>query len=157
MRAYFSGDRREFEARTRRLFALPEPESWLTRAFGPARAVDLAADYRKHFKAFQSSFARNLERWRGADDLTLQAWALQTLPSRDRMMPRPDAPVPQESVDIRRFQFTLRASGRAPSQWVDSFVYDDGAFRFIGRGAFPFWDHPLVLRLDTPASPAGPR
>ncbi len=23
--------------------------------------------------------------------------------------------------------------------WTDSFIYDDGAFRFVGRGAWPFW------------------
>jgi hypothetical protein len=26
------------------------------------------------------------------------------------------------------------------SSWVDSFIYVDGAFRFIGRGACPFWE-----------------
>src|SRR6476659_4603899 len=129
LNAYFSDDQREFEASTR-LFALPDPETWLGHTLGPEHAADLAADYRKYFKSFQSAFARQLERWRETDEVAVRVSPLQKLPSRDRVMPRPDAPTPQEPVTIERFQFTLHAKGRASSQWVDSFVYRDGAFRF---------------------------
>jgi len=157
LNAYLSGDQREFEASTR-LFALPDPETWLGHTFGPEHAADLAADYRKYFKSFQSALARQLERWRETDEVAVRVSPLQKLPSRDRVMPRPDAPTPQEPVTIERFQFTLHAKGqRASSQWVDSFVYRDGAFRFIGPGAFPFWDHPLVVRLNASSSGGGQR
>jgi len=67
LNAYLSGDQREFEASTR-LFALPDPETWLGHTFGPEHAADLAADYRKYFKSFQSALARQLERWRETDE-----------------------------------------------------------------------------------------
>ncbi len=157
LQAFFSGDRREFEASTRR-FALPEPELWLGRAFGPQRGDAMAADYRKYFKAFQSGLARQLERWRDADEPSLQLWPVPEPPAGERVMPRPDAPTPREPVNVQRFRFVLRGRGtRSPAQWVDSFVYSQGAFRFIGPGAFPFWDHPLVVRLNSPASVAGRR
>ena len=157
LRAYFSGDQRAFEASTRQ-FALPEPEAWLGHTFGSEHAAELAADYRKYFKSFQSALARQLERWRETDEVAVRVSPLQKLPGRDRVMPRPDAPTPQEPVNVQRFQFTLQALGqRASSLWVDSFVYREGAFRFIGPGAFPFWDHPLVVRLNAASSAAGRR
>jgi hypothetical protein len=73
------------------------------------------------------------------------------------MSPRPDAPVPQEPVDVKRFQFSLEEAGGRSTRWMDSFVYVGGAFRFIGQGAFPFWDHPLVVGMRMGSSSASGR
>ena len=36
---------------------------------------------------------------------------------------------------------------------MDSFVYLEGRFRFLGRGAYPFWDAANVRRADPCAKP----
>ena len=147
-RAYYAGDTREFERRARQ-FALPGPEAWMGRVFGAERAEPLAEDYRRHFRSFQSALARALARSRSRDSRGLRAWPAEDLPSASRAAPRPDAPVPQEPVRVQRFQFSLGDAGKPSSRWMDSFVYEGGAFRFIGRGAFPFWDYPLVVGMGS--------
>jgi hypothetical protein len=156
IRAYYAGDMRAFEQRAQ-VFALPQPEMWLGRVFGPDHAQPLADDYRKHFRAFQAALARNLGRSRRWDVSSVQVWPLENLPSPSRIAPRPDAPKPQEPVDVQRYQFSVAERGGVSSRWVDSFVYVDGAFRFIGQGAFPFWDYPLFVRMKTSPSSASGR
>jgi hypothetical protein len=147
-RAYYAGNPREFERRARQ-FALPRPEAWMGRVFGADRAEPLAEDYRRHFRSFQAELARALARSGSRDSGSLQAWPAEDLPNASRVAPRPDAPVPQEAVRVQRFQFRLGDEGAKSPRWMDSFVYEGGAFRFIGRGAFPFWDYPLVVGMGS--------
>jgi hypothetical protein len=35
-------------------------------------------------------------------------------------------------------ELVLKGNYRATT-WEDTYLYQDGAFRFVGRGAWPFW------------------
>jgi hypothetical protein len=61
--------------------------------------------------------------------------------------PNPAPKVPPESLaslpPIQRFseqsRVRVRNEEKNVSSWMDSYLYLEGRFRFLGRGAYPFW------------------
>jgi hypothetical protein len=132
-----------------RTFAIPE--NWFTDAFGPNEGPKFAREYRKLFKSFQSATISEFEGVEAyptsrADSAQIKTTALRT----DLRWPTPSLLVPVPPVQSFQITYFTSPNRLIESQSVriiepgysrsrlDSFIYMDGAFRYVG-GACPFW------------------
>ena len=154
--AYKKGDNAALEAGLQG-FAIPQ--LWFTDTFGPEEGQELASTYAGQFEDFRLHVSRSLKL---AEDLISQRYKLrptdlvvETSLSKN-VNPNPAPKPPPDSVlslpALERFETRAGASLRGQAQWttswMDSFVYLEGRFRFLGRGAYPFWDAADVRRAD---------
>lgn len=56
-----------------------------------------------------------------------------------RLAPRTDAIVPLQPVPVEQFEVEFVSDDGKRFSILGNFVYIDGAFRFVGKGAYPFW------------------
>lgn len=59
-----------------------------------------------------------------------------------RIAPRSDAFVPLQPVPVEQFEVEFVSDEGKRFSILGNFVYVDGAFRFVGKGAYPFWSMP---------------
>jgi hypothetical protein len=155
--AYSSKSHREeneqqFEARFH-TFAIPE--DWFTNVFGPYQGPKFATAFRERFEDFEFSTIHefNTVELHAAsirNSAQVKTTESATNPSLRWLTPTSAVPLPT----VQRFRvryitgpnFVVSETGCigiiAPGysrEEVTSFIYVDGAFRFIGRGACPFW------------------
>jgi hypothetical protein len=132
-----------------RTFAIPE--HWFTDVFGPEQGPNFAKQYSELFKAFQFSTGRKFHTVLGEDTAQVKTEGLRA----DQVNPlrsTQTSPVPLPQVQLFRVQhFTAPRSilcadckdtySEAPYSffYVESFIYVDGAFRFVGSCDCPFW------------------
>ena len=132
---------KEFTALT-----LPDPAGWLGQYFEIAQVQVLVDDYGAKIAAWQKS------------DLTImtKAWPPGTHfkvhckthpPSPPGFPPRENAYQPKRPIPIEQFVVEFEADklgergGRSVSSLVNM-VWVDGAYRYVGGGAYPFWSMP---------------
>lgn len=157
-RAYKAGDAQRMKAL---LDGFAIPASWFTEVFGPEQGGELAKQYSAEFAYFEFSDKRRLVSIAGNADTTIE---LSPRPETAVLKPPPKPaptslkPVPaSEKYEIHYYARTGSVTkGTKPSDlaWVHSFIYLDGAFRYFGTGAYPFWDPAKVRRAD-PCAPEG--
>jgi hypothetical protein len=128
-----------------RTFAVPD--GWFTGVFGPEEGPKFAKHYSQLFKAFQLStiveFDMVLGEWSAqVHTKALRAYQINPLDSAQTSVP------PLLTVQVFRVQhFTAPLAnsdgtfnGRFYDHyWVESFIYVDGTFRFIGTHNCAFW------------------
>lgn len=124
------------------LFQLPRSEEWLTQRLGSDPTGKFAERYNRIFLGFRDSLDKTILdvlRTRGANLL------INVEPGKDEV---PSPPLYGRNLSgikalqeppLFYCQFTIQMKGRDQASWADEFTYDDGAFRFIGFGAQPFW------------------
>ncbi|SRR6266481_1587494 len=137
-----------------RLSTFAVPEHWFSDVFGPEQGSAFAREYEERFRGFESATIREFRRVsigsRSAQVKTRPVRANTALIS-VRLAPTPLVPLPPvQPFRVRHFtapEFEIGENGCVgigepgyDSSWVDSFIYVDGAFRFIGRGTCPFWE-----------------
>ena len=124
-------------------FRLPNPQGWFSEHMGPEKSAELANRYDRLYTNFAEAF-----------ELTVQA----IVTNRDAKLIVKLANGEGESpTDIRRpgaklsgvvslkppkfsyCQFTITVNGKDSTSWADTFVDEEGVFRFLGFGALPFW------------------
>ncbi|HXY26342.1 MAG TPA: hypothetical protein VEI73_16940 [Candidatus Acidoferrum sp.] len=59
-----------------------------------------------------------------------------------KLAPRSDAFVPLQPVPVEQFEVEFVADNGKRFSILGNFVYVDEAFRFVGKGAYPFWSMP---------------
>jgi hypothetical protein len=132
---------------TERFRTFVVPEGWFTDVFGPEEGSKLAKHYSELFRAFQVSttveFSMVLGEWSAqVHTKALRAYQINPLDSAQTSVP------PILTVQVFRVQhFTAPLAnpdgtfnGRFyDHHWVESFIYVDGAFRFIGTYNCAFW------------------
>jgi hypothetical protein len=130
-----------------RFRAFAVPEGWFAGVFGPEEGSKLAKHYSELFQAFQLSttveFSMVLGEWSAqVHTKALRAYQVNPLDSARSSLP------PLLTVQVFRVQhFTAPLqnsdgtwNGRHYDHyWVESFIYVDGAFRFIGTYNCAFW------------------
>jgi hypothetical protein len=137
-----------------RLSTFAVPEHWFFDVFGPEQGPAFAREYEERFRGFESATIREFRRV----NIGVLSAQVKTRPVRTnaalisvRLAPTPLLPLPPvQRFRVRHFtaaEFEIGENGcvgiSAPgydSSWVDSFIYVDGAFRFVGRGPCPFWE-----------------
>jgi hypothetical protein len=120
-------------------FALPAPDVWFGEYFTRDQIQQLVWDNEAELDAYRNSTATLLRRF-----FPPPYWVhckLETHISTD-IKPRAEAVQPITPVPIEQYTITFSgANGHSMTQ-LANFVYVDGAFRYVGKGAYPFWSMP---------------
>jgi hypothetical protein len=148
-----------------RTFAIPE--HWFADVFGPNQGPELAREYQELFNGFAAAteheFSMLAGREYGDAYLATKAWRTNTQLKSARSAPASLVPLPpvqrfriwyyvrsQTDINDCRPMGTIDCTGGYGGYGysrVDAFIYMDGAFRFIGGGACPFWATPCSPNL----------
>jgi len=123
-------------------FRLPNPEAWFSEHVSPQQSTELAKRYDRLYANFADSFEHTVE------DIVANRHAelMPTLETGRGETPNWSSPsaklsgivsVNPATLFFCTFQITVQK--RNTTSWGDAFVYEDGAFRFVGFGAWPFW------------------
>lgn len=118
--------------------ALPNPTDWIAAHFSSGDLPKLQQDYPFSFAGFRkhiASFAVTVNQTSGFE-IAVQPSELPTPPHDDAE--EQALPAPRYSVSVQNFRYgSTNPDDRTPSH-VNSFVYLDGRFRYVG-GTYPFW------------------
>jgi TonB family protein len=122
---------------------LPHAEEWFTEHLGPEQSVKLTERYDRLFANFEESLEKTIEAVvadRGSDLVTDLKEGMGESPSDVR---RPGAKlsgmVSVKKPNLFYGHFRIIVRKKDSTSWADTFVHEDGAFRFLGFGAWPFW------------------
>jgi hypothetical protein len=141
------------------------PSRWFTEAFGSELGETLASQYADEFADFETHIARN---FLGGRDFAATRYGakqrelfvetnlkLNTDSSMPGPRPAPPAFIPLPGVERFETASFIAVDGkkRPITSWMDSFLYIDGRFRYLGRGAYAFWDGVKIRRADPCAEP----
>jgi TonB family protein len=123
-------------------FRLPHAADWFAEQIGPANSAVLAERYDRMFENFANGLRGTIEdttRTEGRDLVT-------HLKNRTKEPPQVVSPdrklsgiVPVKEPVVLNFEFVAESNRAETDSWMDNFTYQDGAFRLVGHGAYPFW------------------
>lgn len=178
-KAYEKGDEKELLERFRP-FAIPE--HWFTDEFGPEDGPKLSRQYLYRFRDFETDTVQEFNRVTCDYDGGCNRGQIKTRAAKaTELTQAPPAStsaislLPVQRFRIRYFSTEVGAEENGnggygtclccnpgpcyDKSWVSSFIYVDGAFRFVGRATCPFWDrcaanHPFPeSELNKPPEP----
>jgi len=140
------------------------PSHWFTDVFGPEQGPELAKLYVDQFEDFEAHIGRSMgfsmeivgKRFHaGLEDLVVQTEVATSVDPKPAPKPPPASvqPIPPMQRFITKASINVHGTNQPAGSWMDSFIYVDGLFRFLGRGAYPFWDAANVRRTDPCAKP----
>jgi hypothetical protein len=136
---------KEFAALT-----LPDATEWFGEYFETEHVQALVDDYQAEVAAEQKSlFTIMTKVWPSGTHFKVHCKPQPPFPA--EFQPRQNAYEPKKAVPVEQFQVEFEADklgakgGRSVSNLVNT-VWADGAYRYLGKGAYPFWSMP-----DTPA------
>ena len=152
-----SGDQTAFHAELDAL-AIPNANDWIASHFAPTDIPNLQRDYPLSL----AGFLRHLT-WVVENAAHLPGWEMVVKPSE---LPNPPAitgpeteiPMPAQPIAVENFRYGPAHPEDPPDRsWVNSFVYLEGRFRYVG-GTYPFWAEGLqqVRRPQTGPLQNGP-
>jgi len=155
VKAYGNGNEQELKAE---LDGFALPEHWFTDVFGPEKGPELAKMYCGQFKEFETRlhFAEQLMGQRFHTNPMFVDTKLAEHVDLKRAPKAPPAtlqPLPPIQRFETRISFLVNSKIRSGPSWMDSFVYSDGRFRFLGGGAYPFWNGPILIKQVEPVYP----
>jgi TonB family protein len=131
------------------------PSSWFTDTFGPGLGPNLADRYLQEFEKFVYATVNLFGSIDAAqfNSVGTHLWkydhSAKPAPKSAPPSLRPLPSVQYFGIDYGRMGFTGQAEYGGPETvldwgsntlWKGSFMYIDGAFRFFGLDAYPFWD-----------------
>jgi hypothetical protein len=126
------------------IFSLPHPSEWFGKYFAKEHVEQLSGEYENAFEAYRGDILDSLRRSPAGTSFRVHCKAPHPDPSA-RIQPRPDAIVPFVAVQIEQFvaEFEpVRHSDGSRFSLFANYVYADGAYRYVGKGAYPFWSAP---------------
>jgi hypothetical protein len=155
LESYKKGDAAEGRARLEQ-FRLPHSADWFVDHFGAEQGQALDKRYDQLFQNFLDVREKVLQRAASAKDpkITphLERATQQPVPSsvqfKGDTVRKPSGLVPLKDPVCLNGSFWIKLTGKADlilrgqfkaDTWEDVLIYQDGAFRFVGYGAWPFW------------------
>jgi hypothetical protein len=144
LRAYAQGDTNA-QSRAYGLLAIPEAGKWFATYFASADVEQLGWDYEAEVDAYEKSLINTMrtlgsaKRFHAHCEPADKARPTSLQPRADAVKPTRDVPVEQFTVEF------VSDDGRRFSQ-LCNFVYLNGAYRYVGKGAYPFWSMPDATR-----------
>lgn len=141
LKAYSKGEEeaidREFSA-----FLIPDEDKWFASYFEAADVDQLKQTYHTKANAHKRGFLTITTK---VLHTTSRFHAHCTPPDpnhQSNVQPRPDALKPTRDVPVEQFHIEFRSDDGKKLSELSNFVYVDGAFRYLGGGALPFWAQP---------------
>ena len=126
---------------TYKIFILPDYPAWFGTYFKKEDVEQLGWDYEAEADRQKHSMTTLLPNLLGLAGLRAHCQPPQTDPHA-RIAPRPDAFLPSQPIAIEQFEVTISSDSPKTFSILANYVYVDGAFRFVGGGAYPFWSMP---------------
>jgi len=123
-------------------FRLPNPQEWFSEYLGAQQSADLAIRYDRLYANFAESFEHTAEAVvanRSSELGTDIENDRGESPTNIRAGTKLSGTVSLKPVDLFYCHFKITVQTRDTTSWADTFVHQDGAFRFLGFGAWPFW------------------
>ena len=141
--AFAAGDsakaRQEFT-----IFSLPDPAGWFAKYFAKDQVEQLARDNEAELSSYEPVLLRGLGAVPAGTRFRVRCKPPHADPTA-RMAPRRDAMVPSVPIPVEQFvtEFTpLPKLHYGQFSMLVNYVYVDGAFRYLGKGDYPFWSMP---------------
>jgi TonB family protein len=123
-------------------FRLPHSGEWFSEHLGPTQSAELTARYDRLFANFAESLEKTIESIvanRSADLVTELDEGKGEKPSIIRAGAKTSGVVSIKEPHLSYGHFTIQVKKKNSVSWADTFIYEDGVFRFAGFGAWPFW------------------
>jgi hypothetical protein len=143
--AYASGSSSEID-RSLAIFSIPNPKVWFAKYFAKEQLNELVSENEHQVGDYQRVLLNSMKLSPAGTTFRVRSKIWHRDPTAT-MEPRRDAIFPSIPLQLEQFFTEWRpvhsGSGRHFSMLVD-FVYVDGAFRYVGRGALPFWSAPAA-------------
>jgi hypothetical protein len=126
------------------IFSLPNPSDWFAKYFPRDQVEQLVQQNESELNAYEQALLRSMAAVPPGTRFRVRC----KLPHPDptmRISPRPDAILPSAAIPVEQFvtefdPIPKMKTGRF--SLVVNYVYVDGAFRYVGKGAYPFWSAP---------------
>jgi len=123
-------------------FRLPNAHDWFAAHLNPARSDEFASRYDRLYENFDGSFELTVEDIVAAKDADLgtKVKAADEKPTEDLLYGGKRSGVTTTNpvaLFFCVFQITVKKTPNV--SWGSTFVQQDGAFRFVGNGGWPFW------------------
>jgi TonB family protein len=122
-------------------FRLPNAKDWLSEHLNPADSAKLVSRYDRVYGSFAESFERTVEdivAARGAELGTEVELGYGESPAGDFIGKRTGV-VSTKPVSLFFCTFQITIKNSPGWSWGETYVHQDGAFRFLGLGGWPFW------------------
>jgi TonB family protein len=124
-------------------FRLPHAQDWFSEHLGSEQSADFANRYDRLYANFAESFEHTVEAIVAKRDAELVTKLENGNGETPAKVLRPGAKlsgvVSIESASLLYGNFQIKVQRKDTSSWADTFVREDGAFRFLGFGGWPFW------------------
>jgi hypothetical protein len=129
-------------------FRLADSAKWFAEQFGPEQGETLSKLYDQHFEDYLDSMENHLEEVASAKGRKLNMRLEPGTSQQPTRTSELSGFVPAKPPACFNVFFLINLMGKADlvfkgnykaSSWEDTFLYQDGAFRFLGHGAWPFW------------------
>ena len=144
LKAYAKGDKNAID-KEYAVFVLPSANKWFADYFPPANVEQLGWDYESEADNFKRTLP-GMMRILGPG-AKFHAQCSSPDPNRKiAVQPSADAPVPTKEMPLERFEIKFIADSGRYFSILANFVYLDGAYRYLGKGAYPFWSMPDATR-----------
>jgi hypothetical protein len=172
LEAYKKGDAAEARARLEQ-FRLPHSADWFVDHFGAEQGQALDKRYDQLFQNYLNARGEVLQKLASAKNpkitTRLEPATQQPLPipvqAQGVPLRKPSGLVPLKDPACLDGSFWIKLTGKADllikgefkaETWEEVFIYQDGAFRFLGHGAWPFWAWDVSPGEKPPAAPSVP-
>lgn len=144
MKAYAKGKTdaidKEFAA-----FVLPNANKWFADYFPADKVEQLGWDYESEANNYKSTLPGMMRIL--APGGRFHAQCSTPDPSRKQnLKSNPDAPQPVKEIPLEQFEIKFVADSGRSFSILANFVYVEGAYRYLGKGAYPFWSMPDATR-----------
>jgi len=138
LKAYQKGDDKGMDDGFR-VFGFPNPKEWFGKHFSSEDAEKLSSEYERQVTDAESSLIQDMNlaepgsRFKVHCEPHEEFGALAAKPGEGRAEPT-------KPILVEQFQFEFRSTGHNQKfRFIANFVYEDGAYRFVGGGGAPFW------------------
>lgn len=126
------------------VFALPNPADWFAKYFAKDQVELLVRQNEAELNAFEQALLRSMAAVPPGTRFRVRC----KLPHADptmRISPRPGAIPPRAAIPVEQFVTEFDPVPKMKNgrfSLVVNYVYLGGAFRYVGKGAYPFWSAP---------------
>jgi len=124
------------------VFRMPDAKGWFGQYFRAEDVEQLVWDHEAAVIFLRKSLPRGMDMLARGARFHANCEA-RVVAKEGPVKPRANSMNPLKEVRLEQFQIELRATGSEKRFFFwGNFVYVDGAYRYVGGGALPFWSMP---------------
>jgi hypothetical protein len=144
LKAYAKGDAATIN-KEYGVFILPNANHWFEDNFPASSAQQLGWDYDSEAEQFKHTLPGMMKILQSGSKFNARCSPPD--PTRKtKLQPNADAVQPTNEIPLEQFEVKFVADNGRSFSMLCNFVYVDGAYRFLGKGAYPFWSMPDATR-----------